>query len=539
MSLDKSRFSALALSAGLLLALPASAGALEQKLIASDGAANDGFGGSVAVDGDTAVAGAPHADGGRGAVYVFSRSGDTWTQTAMLTASDAAVDDHLGQSVAIDGDAIVAAAPSADRGNSPDIGAVYTFARTGTPTRTETGELSASDGIPGAALGWSVAIDGDTIVAGAPYQEIGVTKLQGAVYTFARGGAAARTETAELTASDGAAGDSLGAAVAIDGDTIVAGAPSDSAGSNASVGSAYTFARTGTEDRTETAKLLTLLGAAGDNVGTSVAIGADTILAGAPGRDDGSGGSDQGVVYTFARTGATPRSQTGSLTASERYNGAYLGAAVAIDGDRILAGADGREAPFAAGSALVFASTGAANRNETDSLAASDGFIGDSFGASVDVDGDTLVAGSSGDDIGTATNQGSASIFFEPGPDDGDSGPGGDTGPGGDATAPVLSELRIAPARVRRRARISYQLSEPASVRFTVERAKRRHHHVSYVAMRGAFSATGAAGSNRVRFSGRLRDRALRPGRYRLVATPTDAAGNSGTPRRTRFRVVR
>jgi hypothetical protein len=78
----------LAAATTVLLVLPAPALALEQKLIAPDGAAGDLLGDAVAVDGDTAVVGAPGDDGARGAVYVFARSADSWTQTAKLTATD-------------------------------------------------------------------------------------------------------------------------------------------------------------------------------------------------------------------------------------------------------------------------------------------------------------------------------------------------------------------------------------------------------------------------------------------------------------------
>jgi hypothetical protein len=101
----------LALAAVLLLALPGAAHALEQRLVASDGADGDGFGRSVAIEGDTAVVGAPTGPDYRGAVYVFTRSGDSWTQSAKLTASDRESGARLGSSLAIDGDTIVAGAP--------------------------------------------------------------------------------------------------------------------------------------------------------------------------------------------------------------------------------------------------------------------------------------------------------------------------------------------------------------------------------------------------------------------------------------------
>ncbi len=101
---------ALAVPLTLFLGLPASAAALEQKLVAADGAADEFFGVSVAVDGDTAVSGVTGANADTGVVYVFTRVGDSWVQTAKLTASDGVAGDHLGVSVAIEGDTIVAGA---------------------------------------------------------------------------------------------------------------------------------------------------------------------------------------------------------------------------------------------------------------------------------------------------------------------------------------------------------------------------------------------------------------------------------------------
>jgi hypothetical protein len=137
-------------------------------------------------------------------------------------------------------------------GANPSRGAVYTFAATGPEARTETAKLTASDGAGGDHLGSSVAVAGDTIVAGAPGATVGGNAAQGAVYTFAATGPGARSETAKLTASDGARFDDLGFSVAVAGDTIVAGAPGATVGGNSSRGAVYTFAATGAGARTET-----------------------------------------------------------------------------------------------------------------------------------------------------------------------------------------------------------------------------------------------------------------------------------------------
>ena len=135
---------ALALVSALAFASPATA--LQQKLTASDGGGGDLLGSSVAIDGDTLVVGAQGDDAFRGAVYVFQRVNDSWTQTAKLTASDGVADDYLGTSVAIDGDTIVVGAWRDDVGTNANQGSVYTFARTGAAARTETAKLTVSDG---------------------------------------------------------------------------------------------------------------------------------------------------------------------------------------------------------------------------------------------------------------------------------------------------------------------------------------------------------------------------------------------------------
>ena len=323
---------ALAASLGLLVALvlaavlappapAAPAGLLQQTLTAPDGAFGDELGTSVAVQGDTVVIGAPGDDSTRGSVYVFQRMGDSWTETAKLTATDAASGDELGFSVAIDGNTIVAGAPFADIGTQHDQGAVYTFARTGAVTRVETGKLFALDGVASDELGSSVAIDGDTIVAGAAAATVGGKNIrQGAAYTFATTGTSPRTQTGKLTASDGGMLDGLGRSVAIDGDTIVAGAETAKVGVNVNQGAAYTFDRIGAAARHETAKLTASDGGTLDFFGTAVAIDGGTIVAGAPGHAFGSSRA-QGSAYTFARTGAAARTETARLSASDDGRG--------------------------------------------------------------------------------------------------------------------------------------------------------------------------------------------------------------------------
>ena len=215
------------------------------KFVASDAAADDRFGSSVAIDGDTVVVAAPldDDDGGKsGAVYVFRTRDDgaTYGQVAKLTASDAASNDEFGGSVAIDGATIVAGARYDDDDGS-NSGSVYVFRTSdGGATYGQVAKLTASDAASNDEFGISVAIDGATVVVGA-YGDDDDGSNSGSVYVFRTSdGGATYGQVAKLTASDAASNDEFGISVAIDGDTIVAGAYMDDDGGDAS-GSAYVF----------------------------------------------------------------------------------------------------------------------------------------------------------------------------------------------------------------------------------------------------------------------------------------------------------
>jgi hypothetical protein len=236
--------------------------------------------------------------------------------------------------VAISGDTVVAGAPTAHAGQ----GAVYTFGSAGGPDRAQTAELTAAGGTAGDHLGASVAIAGGAIAAGAPGTRVGAHPQQGAAYLFAAAGAPVRNETATLTATDGAVTDRLGSAVAIAGDSVVAGAPNVFAGPRNDRGRVYTFSASA---GTQTAELRPAAGAAGDLLGTSVAIAGDAIVAGAP-LDADRRGDRVGAVYRFAAGGAAVRRPTAKLSAASATKFSALGTSVAMDGDGVVAGAPGR-----------------------------------------------------------------------------------------------------------------------------------------------------------------------------------------------------
>ena len=192
----------------------------EALLVAPDGMLDDAFGWAVALDADTAAVGAPSDDttagSDAGSVYVFTRSGSAWSFQAQLFASDAAAGDEFGGALDLRGDQLVVGAELDDDAGDAS-GSVYVFTRTGT-SWSQAAKLTASDATPSDRFGASASLDGTTLAVGAP----GISSQRGATYVF-EGAGGAWTQQAKLVASDGVAGDHFGRAV-VDGGTLVAGA---------------------------------------------------------------------------------------------------------------------------------------------------------------------------------------------------------------------------------------------------------------------------------------------------------------------------
>jgi hypothetical protein len=375
------------------------------KLVASDGAAGDYFGHSVAVDGDTAVIGAYSDDyngSNSGSAYVFIRSGSSWVQQARLTAPGWAENDFFGYSVAVSGDtAVIGALYDDDRG--PNSGAAYVFIRSG-GSWVRQAKLTASDGAANDFLGLSVAVSGDTAVIGADGDDDNGSD-SGSAYVFIRSGST-WVQQAKLTASDGASSDFFGYSVAVDGSTTVIGAYGDS-DNGANSGAAYVFIRSGSSWMQQ-ARLTATGGAAYHYFGYSVAVDGDTAVIGAFG--DGDNGSKSGSAYVFIRNGNSWVEQA-KLTASDGADNDYFGNSVAVDGDTAVIGADGDDDYGSnSGSAYVFGRSGN-NWVQEAKLTAPDGTSGDYFGNSVAVDSGTAAVIGVRCDDDNGTNSGSAYVF--------------------------------------------------------------------------------------------------------------------------------
>jgi uncharacterized repeat protein (TIGR01451 family) len=306
---------------------------IEDELFSSDGVLGDRFGNSVAISGDTALVGASvhqvgsHAQ--QGAAYIFLRLGSTWVQQAELTSSDGAYGDVFGESVALSGDNAVIGAWNHNNGQ----GEAYVFMKPagGWADATETARLTASDGAASNFFGYSVAISGGTVVIGARFHSNGL----GGAYVFVKpgGGWINGTQTAILTASNGATYDYFGRAVAISGDAAVIGAD----GHSSNRGEAYMFVKPawGWGNSNETARLTASDGAAGDYFGASVGISGDTTVIGAY----ANGGKGEAYVFVKPASGWVTGSETTRLTASDGAAGERFGISVAISGDIAFIGA--------------------------------------------------------------------------------------------------------------------------------------------------------------------------------------------------------
>ena len=403
------------------------------KLTASDGDSYDNFGISVAVGGNTIVVGASGYDGedadgntrtNSGAAYVFTKDQGTgvWSQVAKLTASDGAALDYFGHSVAVSSDTVLVGAYLDDREETvtetalEDSGSVYLFTK---PTSEGgwsdwndlpqtaanennddkdalTAKLTASDAADDDNFGTSVALDGDTAVIGAPGDDDkGIDS--GSAYFFTKpstdngwsdwaglSNTAKVNLTAKRTADDGKPGDSFGVSVTVDGDTAVVGAYQhdpialDSDPNSPShlldAGAAYVFTKTASTWN-QSVKLTADDRAPGDYFGYSVAVDDGTVLVGAYQDDDK--GIDSGSAYVFIKESETGEwSQSNKLTEDPGEADGWFGYSVAVDtgAHTALVGAGSAHAMdihdweevSASGQEITYTITGLTNNREYD-----------------------------------------------------------------------------------------------------------------------------------------------------------------------------
>lgn len=373
----------------------------QAELTPSTTVGNAEFGHSVAVDGDLAIVGDYLNGGGGGAAYVYERLDAAWTQTGIVLLNDAIPGDitNFARSVAASGGLVAAGATGRDTAAGPDAGAVQVFEKRLNGWFLQA-ELNASDAAPYTRLGRSVAMEGDTLVAGADGSA-------GSVYIFTRDGQT-WSEQAKLTAPDAGSVDLFGRAVAISGDVVVVGAWGDDTANGANAGSAYVFVRSG-PDWVLDAHLQASDGSENDLFGEAVDVSGDTVV-GARNADVG-GLSGAGSAYVFVRTDAG-WSQQVRLTSPEPGSSDGFGDGVAVSGDGLVIGAPGQgttTGPFA-GAAYSYVRSEQA-WGEPVLVRPADNEHGDNFGAAVAASGDTAIIGAPNADVAPESSSGVAYAF--------------------------------------------------------------------------------------------------------------------------------
>lgn len=317
---------------------------LQQKLTAADGESFDRFGDALALDSDTLVVGARDATESnetyyRGAAYVFTRSSGVWTQQQRLSAADGASNDCFGCRVAVSGDALVVGAALDDIGSVQDRGSAYFYTRAdGVWTLRQ--KLTCPNGLENDydSYGSAVALSKGTLVVGAAGADASFLGDDGVVYIYAQGHTGWVMEK-RLIAPDREFGDNFGSAVALDGETLAVGATRDDIDANPNQGSVYVFKRDNGAWPFEQ-KLTAADGAAGDTLGFSVALDGDTLVAGAykDDVDDTIPYEDQGSAYVFTRIDGVWTQQQ-KLTAADSGIFDNFGFSVAVSGDTALVSA--------------------------------------------------------------------------------------------------------------------------------------------------------------------------------------------------------
>jgi len=378
------------------------------RIFASDAASGDSYGFDVDVDGDRAVIGARFDDddgGGSGAVYVYLKDLKTkkWEEETKLVMAGAAAGDNFGSSVAIDGDTIVVGAPQDDVNvGSPFHGSAHVFTRApgGWDAGVELLPLDTDTAYEN--YGISVDIDNGFIVVGVAFDnDKGTASGSAYVYELAAG---VWQKAGKLLPPSTENNQNFGWSVAIDMDmdTIVIGAPH---WTDSGVGSAYVFTRSDSWVNPTSSKLPETDNLTADQFGWSVSVSGNIAVVGANMDDDAGNGNDSGSITVFDRSSGDWINQ-GKLLASNGEQNDRFGSDVATNGEAVIAGAF-QNGSFNRGSFYTFSNPGSGWAEDGviwPASSAQDVSTVQQFGTSVALDGGMLIVGAPTSDIYNGSN---------------------------------------------------------------------------------------------------------------------------------------
>ncbi|MCW9026823.1 MAG: cadherin domain-containing protein, partial [Thiovulaceae bacterium] len=328
------------------------------------------------------------------------------TQIDRLDASDAELDDRFGSSVDISSDYMVIGAPNEDGGALSDGGSVYLYKKDITGISTQLTKITATTPKISEYFGYSVAIDSNVIVVGAPE---GASASGDAYIYLIDANSSVSLPPQQINSGAPSNGDSFGSSVAISGNYILVGAPNNA--------SAYLYKL----DVNQTATLvdtITEVGlVAGDSYASSIAIDGNYILIGA--KDKSVTSNSNGVVYFYEIDTASDTANllgTQNLSAVVDYD--YFGSSVSISGNYAVVGAHGIDT-VATDAGMVYLyeitsgspSTVAKVDEFAPNIAPDSLAVGDYFGYSLDISGEYIIAGAYKKDSGAISDAGSAYVY--------------------------------------------------------------------------------------------------------------------------------
>lgn len=316
---------------------------------------NARLGFAVALSGETAILGAPNdAVGANGAAYIMQRQGDRWQPVAQLIPrgrSSEILGAEFGAAVAISGKTVIVGEPRGGsafnaEGDGNETGTAYIFEANGNRW-VQTAKLNAPDAVKRDQFGRAVAINGNIAVVGAPAKATQAGASAGKVYVYRREGSGWKFWT-QLTAADARQGNFLGFSVAVEGSTLIAGAP----GASQASGAVYLYELKG-KRWVQTRKLTAPRMNAKDQFGYSVAIASTGVIVGAPAATGQWGGSGAAFVYPRGKTGLHAAIKL--IPRDESFSGEF-GFSVGVSGAQAIVGAHNTHTAKAnsSGAAYVF-----------------------------------------------------------------------------------------------------------------------------------------------------------------------------------------
>jgi FG-GAP repeat len=368
---------------------------------------------ALSADGNTALVGGWKDNGTKGAAWVFTRSGGVWSQQGpKLTGTGEIGEGGFGTSVALsaDGNTALIGAP----GDNNEKGAAWVFTRSGSTWSQQGGKLTPTGEVGSPWFGYTVALSGDgkTALIGGWLDD----NWKGAAWVFTRSGSTWTQQGGKLTGTGEIGEGMFGTNVALsaDGNTALIGGWNDDSVLSGHLdysgkGAAWVFTRSGGV-WTQQGPKLTGAGETGEGkFGTIVALSADgnTALIGAWNDD-----TSKGAAWVFTRSGSTWTQQGPKLTGAGEVGEGRFGVAVALsaDGDRALIG--GLYDNGARGASWVFTRSGSTWTQEGGKLTGGGGSGESEFGTNValSADGDTALIGGWRDNGGV----GAAWAFVDP-----------------------------------------------------------------------------------------------------------------------------